>query len=378
MIYNKAHSAFAGGAIRISSKVRKGWPEVAAFNDNVMRAVPAGGVQELTFIAPARPNRFGSNSIVPRCATSRSMRWTSITVRWSPQRQRIGKTIAEIIASKLDRSAIAASESQVGPPPARGACPGQRGAGTRGRHAGWSPSGMAQPAGSWQGLTMRSPRTPKVQRAGHGHGGATTVGVNWLVNGRPRHIPLSPVAVAVLERQLAQHRAAEADHRLAQLGKARAGRKPADRPRKTSEAQPASIHTVAREGRSSGCAAPGRWRRKRPASRQTCVITACAIPLPRRGKMPVAHAAERDRHRARPRSSLNDNAVCAPMAAAADRHSHQCVEGLEPAARARGAGRCCVTCAGAYPGERLQGPASGSRVFFIKSSMALLAAAMSR
>lgn len=45
MIYNDAYSAFAGGrhpAI-FGSKVREGWPEVADFNDNVMKVGLAGG-----------------------------------------------------------------------------------------------------------------------------------------------------------------------------------------------------------------------------------------------------------------------------------------------------------------------------------------------
>ena len=55
MIYNDAYSAFAGGRHPrlLGSKVREGWPEVAAFNDNVMRIGLAGGTlayrdQELT------------------------------------------------------------------------------------------------------------------------------------------------------------------------------------------------------------------------------------------------------------------------------------------------------------------------------------------
>jgi diguanylate cyclase (GGDEF)-like protein/PAS domain S-box-containing protein len=55
MIYNDAYSVFAGGRhpALLGAKVREGWPEVAAFNDNVMRTVLAGGTlayqdQELT------------------------------------------------------------------------------------------------------------------------------------------------------------------------------------------------------------------------------------------------------------------------------------------------------------------------------------------
>eukprot|EP01037_Dinobryon_pediforme_P001390 gene1390-1411_t len=45
MIYNDAYSSFAGGRHPklLGSKVREGWPEVATFNDNVMRVGLAGG-----------------------------------------------------------------------------------------------------------------------------------------------------------------------------------------------------------------------------------------------------------------------------------------------------------------------------------------------
>ncbi|HEY8360919.1 MAG TPA: PAS domain-containing protein, partial [Ramlibacter sp.] len=45
MIYNDAYSVFAGGRHpeQLGSKVRDGWPEVADFNDNVMRVGLAGG-----------------------------------------------------------------------------------------------------------------------------------------------------------------------------------------------------------------------------------------------------------------------------------------------------------------------------------------------
>ncbi len=55
MIYNDAYSVFAGGRhpALLGSKVREGWPEVAEFNDNVMKVGLAGGTlayqdQELT------------------------------------------------------------------------------------------------------------------------------------------------------------------------------------------------------------------------------------------------------------------------------------------------------------------------------------------
>jgi hypothetical protein len=60
MVYNDAYAVFAGARhpTLLGSNVREGWPEVAAFNDNVMRVGLAGGTlsyqdQELTL------NRFG-------------------------------------------------------------------------------------------------------------------------------------------------------------------------------------------------------------------------------------------------------------------------------------------------------------------------------
>ncbi|MFK3736985.1 hypothetical protein ACI1V7_04500 [Massilia sp. TN1-12] len=46
MIYNDAYSVFAGGRHPrlLGSKVREGWPEVADFNDNVMKVVLRGGI----------------------------------------------------------------------------------------------------------------------------------------------------------------------------------------------------------------------------------------------------------------------------------------------------------------------------------------------
>jgi signal transduction histidine kinase len=64
MIYNDAYSVFAGGRHPrlLGSKVREGWPEVAAFNDNVMRVGLAGGTlaykdQELTLHRSGRPEQ---------------------------------------------------------------------------------------------------------------------------------------------------------------------------------------------------------------------------------------------------------------------------------------------------------------------------------
>jgi len=45
MIYNDAYSGFAGGRHPrlLGSRVREGWPEVADFNDNLMKVDLAGG-----------------------------------------------------------------------------------------------------------------------------------------------------------------------------------------------------------------------------------------------------------------------------------------------------------------------------------------------
>jgi hypothetical protein len=45
MIYNDAYSGFAGRRHPelLGSEVRKGWPEVADFNDNIMKVGLAGG-----------------------------------------------------------------------------------------------------------------------------------------------------------------------------------------------------------------------------------------------------------------------------------------------------------------------------------------------
>ena len=68
MIYNDAYSVFAGGRHPrlLGSKVREGWPEVAAFNDNVMKVGMAGGVlsykdQELTLHRSGRPEPVWMN-----------------------------------------------------------------------------------------------------------------------------------------------------------------------------------------------------------------------------------------------------------------------------------------------------------------------------
>jgi PAS domain S-box-containing protein len=64
MIYNDAYSGFAGGRHPqlLASKVREGWPEVADFNDNVMKVGLAGGTlsyrdKELTLHRSGRPEQ---------------------------------------------------------------------------------------------------------------------------------------------------------------------------------------------------------------------------------------------------------------------------------------------------------------------------------
>jgi PAS domain S-box-containing protein len=64
MLYNDAYSGFAGGRHPelLGSNVREGWPEVADFNDNVMRVGLAGGTlhyrdQELTLYRHGRPEQ---------------------------------------------------------------------------------------------------------------------------------------------------------------------------------------------------------------------------------------------------------------------------------------------------------------------------------
>ncbi len=68
MIYNDAYSIFAGGRhpALLGSKVRDGWPEVADFNDNVMKVGLAGGTlayrdQELTLHRSGQPEQVWMN-----------------------------------------------------------------------------------------------------------------------------------------------------------------------------------------------------------------------------------------------------------------------------------------------------------------------------
>ncbi len=68
MIYNDAYSEFAGGRHPqlLGSKVREGWPEVADFNDHVMRTGLAGEPlsyqnQQLTLLRSGRPELVSMN-----------------------------------------------------------------------------------------------------------------------------------------------------------------------------------------------------------------------------------------------------------------------------------------------------------------------------
>ncbi|WP_246205425.1 hybrid sensor histidine kinase/response regulator [Microvirga arsenatis] len=68
MIYNDAYSSFAGGRhpLLFGSKVREGWPEVADFNDHVMKVGLSGGTlsyrdQELTLYRNGAPEQVWMN-----------------------------------------------------------------------------------------------------------------------------------------------------------------------------------------------------------------------------------------------------------------------------------------------------------------------------
>lgn len=68
MIYNDAYAVFAGGRhpTLLGSRVREGWPEVADFNDNVMKVGLAGGTlsykdQELTLHRSGKPEQVWMN-----------------------------------------------------------------------------------------------------------------------------------------------------------------------------------------------------------------------------------------------------------------------------------------------------------------------------
>ena len=68
MIYNEAYSRFAGGRhpALLGSDVRVAWPEVASFNDNIMKVCLGGGVlsyvdQELTLYRDGQPEQVWMN-----------------------------------------------------------------------------------------------------------------------------------------------------------------------------------------------------------------------------------------------------------------------------------------------------------------------------
>lgn len=68
MIYNDAYSQFAGGRhpALLGSEVRKGWPEVADFNDHIMKVGLSGGTlayrdQELTLYRHGKPEQVWMN-----------------------------------------------------------------------------------------------------------------------------------------------------------------------------------------------------------------------------------------------------------------------------------------------------------------------------
>jgi PAS domain S-box-containing protein len=68
MIYNDAYSRFSGGRhpVLLGSEVRKGWPEVADFNDHIMKTGLSGGTlayrdQELTLHRSGKPEQVWMN-----------------------------------------------------------------------------------------------------------------------------------------------------------------------------------------------------------------------------------------------------------------------------------------------------------------------------
>jgi hypothetical protein len=85
MIYNDAYSVFAGGRHPklLGSKVREGWPEVADFNDNVMRVGLAGGTlvyqdQELTLHRTGKPEQVWLTSTTRPWLTKAASRLVSL------------------------------------------------------------------------------------------------------------------------------------------------------------------------------------------------------------------------------------------------------------------------------------------------------------
>jgi PAS domain S-box-containing protein len=101
MIYNDAYSEFAGGRHPqlLGSKVREGWPEVADFNDHVMRTGLAGGTlayrdQELTLYRSGAPEQVWMN------------------LDYSPLLDEAGKP-AGVIAIVVETTAKVIAENQV-------------------------------------------------------------------------------------------------------------------------------------------------------------------------------------------------------------------------------------------------------------------------
>ncbi|MBP2228563.1 PAS domain S-box-containing protein [Azospirillum agricola] len=111
MIYNDAYSEFAGGRHPrlLGSKVREGWPEVADFNDNVMKVGLAGGTlayqdQELTLHRSGVPEPVWMNldysPILGEDGTPAGV--ISIVV----------ETTAKVRAERAEREALAALKAQ--------------------------------------------------------------------------------------------------------------------------------------------------------------------------------------------------------------------------------------------------------------------------
>ena len=101
MIYNDAYAVFAGGRHPrlLGSNVREGWPEVADFNDNVMRVGLAGGTlsyrdQELTLHRHGKPEQVWMNLDYSPLLDENGMPVGVIAI------------VAETTAANLDRIAL--------------------------------------------------------------------------------------------------------------------------------------------------------------------------------------------------------------------------------------------------------------------------------
>ena len=129
MLYNDAYSGFAGDRHPelLGSNVREGWPEVADFNDQVMRVVLAGGTlsyrdQELTLDRRGTPERVWMNldySPVPgddghpagvlaivietteRVAADRRAREEEAKLQAALQQMPIGVSLAEVPSGRM-------------------------------------------------------------------------------------------------------------------------------------------------------------------------------------------------------------------------------------------------------------------------------------